>query len=108
MSAAAPQPNPRPTQGAETVDLTRHPQVRRRLEQVLAATGDPQPVGDVAVTTPGSPLAASSDTEHTARRAEHVRRAQRVRAALAADESLESLGLVEGGLEQVLRERGLA
>jgi hypothetical protein len=108
MSAAAPQPGPGPRRGAETVDLTRHPEVRRRLEQVLAATGDPHPVGDVALMTPGSPLAAPSDAEHAARRAEHAQRAERVRAALAADEPLESLGLVEGGLEQVLRERGLA
>jgi hypothetical protein len=108
MSAAAPEPTPKPSPGLEAVDLTRHPHVRRRLEQVLAVTGDPQPVGDVALMTPGSPLAARSDAEQAARRAEHARRAERVRAALAAGDSLESLGLMEGGLEQVLHERGLA
>jgi hypothetical protein len=51
-------------------------QVCRHLEQVPAAAGDRQPVGDVALMTAG--------------------------------ESLEYLGLVEGGLEQVLRERGPA
>jgi hypothetical protein len=77
------------------------------LEQVLTATGDPQPVGDAALMTPGSPLTARSNAEVAARRAEHAQRSEHVRAALAADESLE-LGLVEGGLEQVLHERGLA
>jgi hypothetical protein len=104
MSAAA----PRPTPGIEVVDLTRHPRVRRRLEQVMAATDDQGAVGDVALMTPGSPLAARTDAEEAARRAEHAALAARARAALAAGEPLESLGLVEDGLEQVLRERGLA
>jgi hypothetical protein len=51
------------------------------------AVTDPEPVGDLA--------AIDAETA-------------RLRAALKAGASPEELGLVEGGLEQILRERGLA
>jgi hypothetical protein len=91
MTAAQSVPEPTPTALADVL--------RTALERT--ATEHPELAGRL-------PWHEVSDPDAVARLDALDAEVTRIRAALAAGRSLEDLGLTDGGLDQIMRDRGLA